>query len=128
MKPCAIALFGEAEKGEYHTGYFCTDLQQLADTFGNPPPGTRGLYLAVQTLLYHYQLIFFRVQEEGFSVPDYLHGAETLMDSPLVQQVAAIAVPGVGDKEVVQAFHPLLVAYHQILIADERDLWDYLTH
>lgn len=74
MRIYTMALFGEAEKGEYRLPYVCTSLEQLVDNLGNPPAQSKGLFYAIQALLYRRQLIFFRVQEEGFNLPDYLGG------------------------------------------------------
>lgn len=126
METTHIALFGEAEKGEFHTGYQCDSLPQLENLFGHPPRGTQGLYFAIQSILYHYHLIFFRVKEEGFSLSDYLIGFKTLQESPLISHIVAIGVPGVGDKEVLEAATPLILTYHPILITSEADFYDYI--
>lgn len=127
IEPYIIAMFGEAEKGEYSTAYFCQTLAQLVDYLGNPPTDSRGLYYAIQALLYHHQLIFLRVQEEGFSLQDYLQGLHLLKSNDLLSKTTAIAIPGVGDTEIIEAVTPLCRAYHNILITTEADLYDYLT-
>ena len=80
-----MAVFGEAEKGQFKKPYFLYDLPQLVDTFGNPPADSQGLFFAVQALLYQRELIFFRVEEEGFSTADYLFGLKYLEDPEKVQ-------------------------------------------
>lgn len=127
MNAQTIALFGEAEKGIYNTGYFCENLSQLVEHFGNPPPHTRGLYFAIQALLFHYNLIFFRVMEEGFSPRDYLQGLQLLEKEQSSRRVQALCVPGVGDSEIIQVLIPFCVIHHTIMIMNERDLYDYLT-
>lgn len=122
-----VALFGEAEKGEYRTAYFCQSLEQLVDYLGHPPPESKGLYYAVQALLYHRNLIFFRVREEGFSEQDYFCGAHLLKKQSLIPDIAAICIPGVGNGEIIEAIVPLCAVYHSILITTEADLYDYLT-
>lgn len=126
MEKFTIALFGEAEKGEYHEPYFCQTLEQLDDLFGNPPEGSQGLYYAVQTLMFNRDLLFFRVREEGFSREDYLIGLQALEKQRLIQNIGAICAPGVGDEEILKAIHPLCSLYHSILITNEADLYDYL--
>ncbi len=42
MSKFTIALFGEAEKGEFHAPYFCQTLEQLDDCFGNPPEAVKA--------------------------------------------------------------------------------------
>ncbi len=127
MQTYTIALFGEAERGEYQTAYFCQNLTQLDEFFGNPPPDSKGLYYAVQALLFQRDLIFFRVPEEGFSKQDYLIGLRLLEKQSLIPTVSAICIPGVGDKEIIDAILPLCAHYHSILITNESDFYDYLT-
>lgn len=127
MEAFTMALFGEAEKGDYRTGYFCRSLNQLLDSLGNPPPQSRGLFYAVQALLYHRDLIFFRVREEGFSFQDYLLGLSNLQKSTTISSISAICLPGVGDSEIIEAISPICAIHHSILITNEADFYDYLT-
>lgn len=128
MNKQAIALFGEAEKGAFNTGFICRHVTELLDSFGNPPPDSFGLHYAIQALMYQYQLIFFRVEQEGFSKKDYFNGIKILSDSPLIDSVHAICTPGVGDHSIIEALLPLCYKHHQILIFNERDLVDYLSY
>lgn len=127
MTNYTIALFGEAEKGEYRTPYFCQTLPQLVEALGNPPPDSLGLYFAVQALLYHRDLLFIRVQEEGYNHQDYLLGLHLLEMQNVITQIAALFLPGVGDKEILEAVTPFCKMHHSILITREPDLYDYLT-
>lgn len=122
----SMALFGEAEKGDYHTPYHCKNLPQLAYLLGNPPPESKGLHYAIQALMYHKDLLFFRVQEEGFSVQDYFSGLRFLEKEKLISDVAAIAIPGAGNREILEAVTPLCVIHKNIIIISEPDLYDYL--
>lgn len=122
-----IALFGEAEKGEFETAYFCESLPQLVDYLGNPPSESKGLFYAVQTLLYHHNLIFFRVREEGFSLQDYMRGLRFLEKCDWIGQISAIFLPGVGDVEIIRPITPICILYQCIFITTEADLFDYLT-
>lgn len=122
-----IALFGEAEKGEFHVPYYCKNLPQLADYLGNPPAHSKGLFYAIQALLYHRQLLFFRVKEEGFSLTDYLGGVTLLKNQSIDQEINAICLPGVGNVEIFEAVMPLCKKYHSFLITNESDFYDYLT-
>lgn len=126
MEVRTMALFGEAEKGEFHTAYHCKTLDQLVDCFGNPPQESRGLDYAVQALLYHCQLIFFRVREEGFSEQDYYNGMKILRQR-LIPDIAAIFMPGVGNSEIIGAVVPICAIYHSILVISEVDFYDYCT-
>ncbi len=127
MDNYTIALFGEAERGKFQKAYFCDSLPQLVDNLGNPPPESRGLYYAVQALLFERNLIFFRVEEEGFSYQDYFLGLKMLRAQGLIADIAAICLPGVGDAEIIEAVTPLCLTHHSIIITTEPDLYDYLT-
>jgi hypothetical protein len=127
MEPYTVALFGEAEKGEYHAAYYCNNLEQLADNFGNAPLNSLGLYYAIQAVLYHRDIIFFRVREEGFSIQDYYYGVKLLEKQRSFPKISAICMPGVGNSKIIEAAAPLCAAYHSLLIISEADLYDYLT-
>jgi hypothetical protein len=125
--PQTIALFGEAEKGEFEAAYYCRTLTELADHLGNPPPNSLGLFYATQALLYRYNLLFFRVKEEGFSLQDYVQGSKLLSEKRETLQLSAICIPGVGSKQILDTIQPICHSYHSILIVNEGDLYDYLT-
>lgn len=127
MDKLTIALFGETEKGEYQIPYLCRSLGELSDFFGNPPPMTRGLYYAIQAVLYKWDLLFIRVREEGFSTQDYYMGVHILTKRNLISNVSAICAPGVASQEILKVFDPICQAYHSIFITNEIDLYDYLT-
>ena len=122
-----IALFGEAEKGEFHTAYFFHTVPQLLDNLGNPPEDSKGLYYAIQTLLFDQELIFFRVESEGFSQQDYFLGLRFLEQKHIIPKLSALFLPGVGDHEIMQAIEPVCSAHNSLLITTEADLYDYLT-
>lgn len=125
---CTIALFGEAEKGDFGTGYLCNTLSKLVDCCGNPPEESRGLDLAIQALLYQRHILFFRVQEEGYSEKDYLIGLDLLAKQKAVPHIEAIGMPGVGSSSIIDVAVPLCHLYHSILLTTEADLFDYLTN
>ncbi len=127
MREKHVALFGEAEKGEYHKPLVCKSIPQLFDYFGHPPLDSRGIYYAVQALLYRQFLIFFRVQEEGFSYEDYLMGLRLLEQQRRDLSIAALYLPGVGNSSILKAICPVLEAYHALLITNEADFYDYLN-
>jgi hypothetical protein len=125
MGPHTIALFGEAEKGEYRIPYICHSVPQLHDRVGAPPEDSMGIYYAIQALLHQYELVFFRVREEGFSYTDYSQGVKILRDQ--LRELSAICLPGVGDGEILETVVPICAYYHSVLIISEADLYDYLT-
>ncbi|ADI39199.1 putative uncharacterized protein [Waddlia chondrophila 2032/99] len=122
-----LALFGEAEKGTFRKPHLLSSLPQVMESLGNPPPDSRGLFCAVQALLYDYDLIFFRVEEEGFSYQDYFSGLKILEKEDLFDDVLAVCLPGVGDSEIIDTVIPLCQYYQSIFITSESDLYDYLT-
>jgi hypothetical protein len=125
--PChTIAMFGEAEKGQFKKAHILSDLPQLVDQFGNPPPDSQGLFFAVQALLYQRELIFFRVEEEGFSEADYLYGLKYLEDPEKIKQVHALCLPGLGDAKILQASQIVCEKRKSFLIITPKDLFDYL--
>ncbi len=120
-----MALFGEAEKGNYKIPHLVQELPQLIDKLGNPPAMSEGLFFAVQALLYERELIFFRVAEEGYSKLDYFQGLKHLetRDKP----IHALCLPGVGDAEILDASQIICQKHKSFLITTQRDLYDYLT-
>lgn len=124
---CTIALFGEAEKGEYQHPYYLQTVPQLMDHLGEPPPHSSGLYYATQALMYRYTLLFFRVREEGFSYSDYLMGLALLETQNFIGNVSALCLPGVGDLRIIHAATPFCQTHHSIIICSQSDLYDYLT-
>lgn len=123
-----IALFGEAEKGEYKKPYVLKELSQLVDLLGNPPAESEGLFFAIQALLFDRQIIYFKVEEEGFSKADYFAGLKYLKNQEKTPKMHALCMPGVGDKEILDAFHPVCEQYKSHLITTQKDLYDYLTY
>lgn len=123
-----VALFGEAEKGHWECPHFVKALPDLVDLFGNPPKESEGLFFAIQALLYKREVIYFRVQEEGFSKEDYFAGLKVLKNKLQVKQLHGLCMPGVGDPELLQAFQPICDFHKTQLIVTQRDLFDYLTY
>ena len=123
-----IALFGEAERGDFKIAHFCTKLTDLVDQFGEPPKESKGLYCAVQVLLYKYDLIFFRVKEEGFSLADYFFGLRLLERNQSSTDLTAICIPGVGDQEILEATHRVCHQRGSLIITSESDFYDIMTN
>lgn len=128
MKGFSIALFGEAQKGKFQTPYYCDSLLKLSETLGEPPEeGGFGLNFAVQSLLFQFPVIFFRVQEEGFSYDDYYCGLSLLKKKEQFPTVTALCLPGVGDKKLLEATDPICSLHGSFLIFSQKDLYDFLT-
>jgi hypothetical protein len=94
---------------------------------GNCPPETEGLFFAVQSLLYNREIIYFRVEEEGFSKADYMLGLKLLQDREKIKQIHALCLPGVGDAEILSASQNICEKRRSVLITSQKDLYDYLT-
>jgi hypothetical protein len=125
--PPVIALFGEAEKGSLDTAYFCKNLDELFEKLGEPPDETKGLFCAIQALLYGKPLLYFRVRSEGLSTEDYLSGLQLLReDSFSIIRLQALFLPGVGSKMVIDESCKLCLARKSLLIMNECDFFDYL--
>ena len=122
-----IAMFGEAEKGMFQTPCFISSLQEMEEKLGNPPEGSVAVYLAVQAILYQREILFVRVEEEGFSTDDYYMGLQVLQNKAPVKRINALCLPGVGDNEIISATKNICQIHKSILITSERDLYDYLT-
>lgn len=122
-----IFLFGEAEKGEFCLPYHCRSLEELCDTLGNPPEESLGLHLAVQSLLFKRDCLFFRVKEEGFSLDDYFRGLKYLEKTSLLEGIVAVGLPGVGNQELLGAVSSLCNKSKSPLLLTERDFYDYIT-
>ncbi len=123
-----IALFAEAEKGNFDTGvpiYTPSDLLQI---FGHPPKEAKGMLMAIQALHYQHPLLIFRVKDEGFSVSDYRSGLNWMEENLEENKLGAICAPGVGSVDILD---PLFEFSHRIkalLMTTELDLYDYLMN
>jgi len=121
-----VALFGEAEKGDKNVPLLIHSLFHLHATFGDPPKESCGIFFAIQFLLYEQELIYIRVNEEGFSVEGYLKGMR-LLNKQKISHLTALCLPGVGDAQIIDSANPILESYDALMITTESDLYDYLT-
>lgn len=122
-----IACFGASDKGDYAIPYPCHSLPELLDNVGHPLPGTLGIYYAIQALHYHQELIFIRVESEGYALHDYHLGLRRLLDRKTTEPLAAICIPGVGSEEIIEVMSDICLVRKSLLITTEADLYDYLT-
>lgn len=122
-----VALFGEAEKGEIALPLPMKSLTHLNEALGHPPSESRGIFFAIQFLLYEQEVLFIRVKEEGFSTKDYLKGMKHLQNKKEISHLTAVCLPGVGDARIIDAAHPVIDTHDALVITTERDLYDYLT-
>lgn len=123
-----VVVFGESTRGLLAHPYQPRDLLDLELLLGHPPEGSQGLYLATQTMLLEHELLFFRVDEEGFSPQDYWMGARVLSElSHRRVCFDAVGLPGVGDAEIIAAVERSLLGRAPLLLMNERDLYDFLS-
>jgi hypothetical protein len=128
MASSVVALFGEAEKGQLNTSYFCSSLKELFEYLGEPSKETKGIYYAVQTLLYGKPLLYFRVREEGVSLEDYFLGLRLLRNSQNAElALQALFLPGVGSPQLIDESIEICHETHSLLIVNEADFYDYMT-
>lgn len=123
-----VALFGESERGEYGRPHYLRSVEELAEKLGQPPADSIGLHFAIRTLLYKQNLLFFRVEEEGYSLEDYLLGFDLIRSKAVGPQPTALCLPGVGDAEIIDASSRICLLHRSLLLFTESDLYDYLTH
>ena len=123
----AVALFGEAEKGNCGIPFFMKSLTHLSETFGNPPQESRGIFLAIQFLLSEKPVLYIRVEEEGFSPHDYAKGVKHILNKKHLLHIEAVCSPGAGDAHIVDFLEPIIKKWNAIFITTEQDLYDYLT-
>lgn len=121
-----VFVFGEAEKGRFCTPHLISHLPQLLETLGHPPQDSLGIHYAIQTLLFQRELLF-RINEEGFSIPDYRVGVDLLSREGKSLSPMAICLPGLGDKELLDSLQPIAKKLRSLLVVSEADLFDYLT-
>lgn len=123
-----VALFGEAEKGDINTIYYCKSIEELYDTFGQPPGDTQGLFFAIQSLLYGKQLLYYRVHEEGLSVQEYLFGLHLLRSQTNhIPHIHALFLPNVGVKTVIEEGLLVCQQHHGLFLMQAADFYDYVT-
>jgi hypothetical protein len=121
-----IALFGEAEKGSWDKPHRVKELPELIDILGNPPPDSEGLFFAIQAVLYKRDVVYFRVQDEGFSKEDYFLGLKHLKNKDSFKELHAICMPGVGDTEILNVANHICEIHKTVLLISQKDLFDYL--
>lgn len=122
-----VALFGEAERGDFQLPIACDTLAMLYEYFGNPPFESQGLLAAIEGILLGRKVIYVRVHEEGFSEKDYFCGLEKIEEIMKKERVDALFLPGVGDEKIINTASLLIAAYRSVLLTTEKDLYDYIT-
>lgn len=119
-----VFIFGEAEKGEFCSPYLCNSVSRLSENFGTTK--SKGIYKAVEALLHGHDVLYFRVEEEGFSREDYYEGFHFLSKDHFFGSLSALCLPGVGDPHILKAASLLSLKHKSLLIVEEKDLFDFL--
>ena len=127
VKKNIVFLFGESDKGEYCTPTLCSSLIQLFELLGDAPKDSQGIRFAIQFLSSQKDLIFFRIEEEGFSRESYSRGFQWLKQKKLPYTLSAICLPGVGDAKIIEETTPICKLHRSLMILSEKDLYDYFT-
>lgn len=122
-----LFIFGQSEKGVLCRPTLCYQLPELFQFFGHAPEMSQGLYLAIQSLLFQKPCIFFRVEEEGYSVKDYLKGLDILKSDWQSIHIEAIGMPGVANGDILEKTERLFHKRRSLILLTEKDLFDYLT-
>lgn len=121
-----MAIFGESTIATPGIGLRIASLDELEKCIGKASEG-EGLTLAIQALLYEYTLTFFPVKEEGYSLGDYHMGFECLRDQRCMQDLGALAIPGMSHPEIIDASQEICRERKSILLMGESDFFDYMT-
>ncbi len=123
-----LTLIGEAAKGDFCTGVLCSSLWKLWDTFGEPPMDTEALFYAIQSLSFGKPVVFFRVEEEGFSLSEYELCLNSLDKAiPNNSPLGALFLPKVGTGEIIEHSLEICIVHAGILIMNDKDFFDYLA-
>lgn len=122
-----VAVFGEAEKGSFESAYLCSSLTDLYNNFGHGRDSPSGISLAVQAIMQGYDILFFRVKEEGFFIDSYFFGLHFLNTQTSLTNIIALALPGVGDFNIIEASLALCRKLKSLLLFSDQDLYDFLT-
>lgn len=123
-----IFIFGQAEKGVFCRPTYLKNVVDLLHNFGHPPELTSGISFAVQSLLLKKPCIFYRVEEEGYSLNDYLKGLDILKSDWENVKLEAIGMPGVGNPRVIENTERFCLKKRSLILVTQTDLFDYLTH
>ncbi|PCI77823.1 hypothetical protein COB21_02380 [Candidatus Aerophobetes bacterium] len=122
-----IALFGEAQRGNFSRLVTLHTLEKLHDTFGMPPPLSKGIWLSIQLLMQNEIIYFYRIEEEGFSYPHYHEGLKLLDSQQTQYPLKALCMPGLGDRIMVGKATEFCKKHSIIFLCTEEDFYDYVT-
>ncbi|MBM3200844.1 MAG: hypothetical protein FJZ56_00360 [Chlamydiae bacterium] len=122
-----ISIFGVAEHGSLYEHISVKCLNDLLLTLGQPQDGSLAIEIAIQSLLYEREVLFYRVQEEGYESDAYLKGLYSLKNKSGSLLPSAIALPGVSSQEIIDEAVMICKKQSSFLIMNQKDLYDFLT-
>jgi hypothetical protein len=122
-----IAIFGESKEGPLHTFIHLRSLPHIVESFGNPTETGLGIHLAIQALLFQREVLFYRLEEEGFQKDTYELGCHLLEKHPKKEELTAIALPGVGDTLILSFAQKVAAPIGALLLITAKDLYDFTT-
>lgn len=122
-----ISIFGVAEQGDMYRHIHIKSLQDMLLTLGHGVENGTAIELAVQSLMYERAILFYRVKEEGYEEDAYLKGLTELKKKELKSPLSALALPGVGNQEIINEAVAICKKEGSLLIMNQKDLYDYLT-
>ena len=123
-----LFIFGEAEKGPFCRPVLCKEPLELFNQFGHAPQESYGLILALQSIFYQRPVLFFRVEEEGYSLNDYYKGLELLQTDWDSIPIQGIALPGVSNLEIIEKTERFIFKKRSLFLMNEKDFFDFLTN
>ncbi len=121
-----IAIFGESKEGPLKTLLLLRSLPNIVEIIGNPTETGLGVHMAIQAMLFGREVLFYRIEEEGFQRENYAFGCKLLETHPRKDDLAAIALPGVGDSTILSLAQKIIPS-GTILLLTEKDLYDFTT-
>lgn len=127
MKQSKVAIFGECTEGRQDEWILLKNLPEVADILGNPTESGLGVHMTIQTILFDHFAFFYKISEEGFSKTEYAKGLKFLEHIPCDYTLSAIALPGVGDNQILAEAKHLCDLHKCLLILTEKDLYDAIT-
>lgn len=127
MRDLRCFLFGEAEKGPLCIPKVCKSVEELFVHFGQPPKESGGIFFAIQALYLGREVVYYRVKEEGYSFEDYFKGFMLLKEKQFGEEFAAIFLPGVGSRAILDEATPISNELKSFLVINHSDFYDYLT-
>lgn len=118
-----IALFAESDQGPFKTFNHINSVSSLYSIAGNLRNNS-AYKLVFSALEMGYDVLFWRVTEEGMDTPSYLEGLSQLRKT---HHIIACYLPGVSEAPVLLKLEQLCKEKKSIILMQEPDLYDLLA-